>query len=237
VSAGARRWTTLACALVPLVLAAAVLRPVLGRTFYKDDYLHLYQLRDSGALEFLLTPHAGHIYLTRNAVFLVCHALFGLDGEGYYALAWATHLLNVALLFEVVLGFTQRRFLASFVACLWGACLANHGTLAWFSVYGHALATTFLLWVLLELAQVARGTRTYTRLTALRWGLLLFAGASSFGTGLAVALSFWAAVWFLAPAPERRARTSLAFAGLWLALAIWYPVQIRWHAALSGAAS
>jgi hypothetical protein len=62
--------------LVPVALVGYVHRPILGDYFKYDDFLHLYQIANFGVLEFLITPHGGHLLASSNFVFVVCEALF-----------------------------------------------------------------------------------------------------------------------------------------------------------------
>src|SRR6185295_3634887 len=90
-----------ALAVVPLLLSAIVFHGILQNYFYTDDFLHLYQIAED-PWRFLVEPYAGHVYLTRNAIFWASAALFDGHPEPYFWIVLATHLLNVYLLFRLL---------------------------------------------------------------------------------------------------------------------------------------
>lgn len=65
---------------LPVLLAAlaatAVNLPIVRNFFFADDFDHLVFLQNYGPLSFIVQPHAGHMYLVRNTVFWLHHALF-----------------------------------------------------------------------------------------------------------------------------------------------------------------
>jgi hypothetical protein len=129
-----------------------------GEFFHYDDSLHLYRIVNTNWLEFLVTMHGGHLLITRNAVFLLNYELFAGAPAGYFWFALVTHLINVVLLFALVRGLTGSASLACFGAALWGILPAHEGTIGWYSAYGHALASTFVLLVLLGVVRAAYTT-------------------------------------------------------------------------------
>src|SRR4029453_19475078 len=64
---------------IALIFSAVVYYPITRTFFFADDFFHLYQISNQSHLQFLLNNHAGHLYLTRNALFLLCWNLFGAD--------------------------------------------------------------------------------------------------------------------------------------------------------------
>jgi hypothetical protein len=224
-----------AAPLCAAALAAAAQAPVLWNDFKWDDFLHLYDRANLPLHAFLLKPHGGHLYLTRNALFAACRAAFGLDAGGFLALALAAHALNVALLASLLGRLTSRPWLGAGMALVWGASLVHRGTLGWISAHGHAWVGTGILWVLGDaVALRLRGAAPGARRVAL-WLAVLVAVATSFGVGLALAAGAVAWLWpFLGPA-ARRPRTLAALASLALAVpALW--AATHWgFAALTGA--
>src|SRR5262249_2860027 len=148
-----------------------------------DDFLNLYELVNRDAAQFVLRMHGGHLLLVRNAVFLLSFGAFGTSPVGYFALALATHLVNVVLLFRVVRRLTGSAKLACFGASLWGTLPVDEAALTWYSVYGQVLAGMLLLAVLSGLTGAAERGRA-RRAAPLTWALLLLAAATSFGVGL-----------------------------------------------------
>jgi hypothetical protein len=124
------------------LLAAA---PVLRVYFHDDDFLHLFQITNFGPLEFITAPNAGHMYLVRNSIFFLNFLAFGMHAGAYLAGAVATHVANVLLLFVLIRRLTGSARIACFGALLFAVCPANDGTLAWYSVHGHALVALFVL--------------------------------------------------------------------------------------------
>jgi len=169
--------------------------------------------------------HGGHLLVTRNLVYWLCYQLFGLEPAGYFVLALITHLLNVALLFAVILRLSQRPLCATFAAALWGLAPIHQGSLRWVSVYGHVMAGTFVLLVLADLSRIAGGDRAPTSWQLGRWTLLLLAAATSFGTGLGVALAFPAVAWLLLTPSGGRDRAALMLAAGTAAIAALFLAQ------------
>ena len=113
-------------------MAAAVYHPLLSVYFFADDFVCLFDIVNKGFLRFFVQPFGGHLLFVRNAVFYVSYLAFGFRAGPYYAVALATHLLNVWLFFRVARRFTGSAVVASFGAALWGTSPLCLGTLAWY---------------------------------------------------------------------------------------------------------
>ena len=201
-------------ALIPVGFAAVVYSPVLRNYFWADDFLHLYQIVNTGWREFVLTPHGGHIYLVRNTIFYLLHHAFDLDPQPYFACVLATHLVNVAFLFRLIRGLTGSSEVACFGATLWGVCPVNEGSLGWYSLHGHLLVGTVWLWVMSDLVSLIAAGRTISSRRILGWYLLLVAGITCFGIGIALAMVFPLVVFVLLPPGTERRRLTRWFAPL-----------------------
>ena len=165
-------------AIVPVAFAALVFHSITGNYFYTDDFLNLYEISHDGFFRFVPEPSAGHLYLLRNAIFYLTYVLLGPHPAGYYWSAFLTHLLNVFLLFRVLEVFLGSDRLACFGATLWGVSPINEGSLGWYSVYGHVLATTLVLSVVLDVGRCrTAGAPPRTRRIC-RWLVLLVTAAS-----------------------------------------------------------
>lgn len=202
---------------LPIALSALVYFPITGNYFMRDDFIFLYRIVDWNRLEFLLTQHGGHILIARNALFWLFYALFGTAASWYFAVVLLTHLLNVYLLFAVLHGQTGNAPLACFGAALWGTCRVNEGALGWYAVYGQVVAATCFLWFLHRLTRIGAGA-PQSRCATLRWMLLLGVAATSFGTGLAMALVSPLLAWLLLPASRLRTVTVRALCAVSLAV-------------------
>jgi hypothetical protein len=192
--------------LIALGMTALVYAPILINYFHADDFYYLYVLNDERLIEFLLTPHGGHMLVVRNAVFALCHALFGTDPLGYFVLVLLTHFVNVLLLFALIRTMTGSARLACFGAALWGMSPVNEGSLGWYSVYGHVLAATLVLWVLLQVVHVAQAPANARWWQPWLWYVALLLASMSFGVGMAVAMAFPVVLLVLLPASFRRTR-------------------------------
>jgi hypothetical protein len=201
-------------ALLPLLLAAVVFAPILRNYFHADDFLHLHALTNGNPLSFLVQGNGGHMYLLRNALFLLSYRAFGPDPRWFFAMVLVTHLLNVWLLFDVARRLTDSGRIACLAATLWGTSPVNGATLGWYSVYGQVVLASL---VLLALRVLARHLQAGT---ALRWRdatvcyALLLAGTTCFGTGIGFAIVFPLVVSLvlppaLLPRPVRRFLFSL----------------------------
>jgi hypothetical protein len=208
-------------AIVPLAFTAVVYFPLIHNYFYLDDFFELYRVVNEPLAPFLLKPMSGHLYVVRNAVLALCYHAFGMDPRGYYALVLATHLFNVWLLFRVIRTLTGSAKLACLGSALWGTAPVQEGTLGWYAVYGHVLATTVLLLLLADLGRLSvRGQAPSWGRLAL-WYALLLVGTNCFGTAIAAALAFPLAATLLVPRLVGHGRAAV-LATLWLVVpALW----------------
>ena len=124
--------------------------------------MHLASIASDRAAVFLLSPFGGHNYLVRNLIFYLTYHVIGLRADLYFWCVLITHLLNVALLFGLVRVLTGSATLACFGAVLWGTSPLQEGTLGWYTAYGHVLATTVMLLVLLSDRPAGRQRRRAT---------------------------------------------------------------------------
>lgn len=207
--------------LLALALPAAAYHSITQNFFAGDDFLHLYHIVNDSWLKFLLDMHGAHLLITRNAVFLLCYELFGMDAAPYFWLVLVTHLVNVWLLFRIIDALTDSGRLACFGAALWGILPAHEGTLGWYSVYGEALAAMFTLWVFLGIIRTANG-RPSRRWTPFLWVLALLAAATSFGVGIGAACVMPIIAWLLLPPSRERLRITVIFALLAVGLRLLY---------------
>ena len=136
---------------------------LVGNYFWADDFYYLYLMNDRRPVEFLLTPHGGHVQPLRNLVFGFFHWLFGVSAAAPLRRRAPTHLVNAADALRAPAARDGQRRLACFGALLWAASPLNEGSLGWFSVYGHVLVATFLLWVMLRVQRAAISTPSPAR--------------------------------------------------------------------------
>jgi len=217
-------WSGTTSLLLALVLLASawVQSALLQSGFYMDDFLWLYRIENLPWLEFVLKTHGGHLLHTRNAMFAICHELFGLEPSGYLWVALLAHVLNVALLFVVIERLTGRSAVAALISALWGMAPVHQEALRWVSVHGHVFAATFLLAALADMVRFVARSRSPTSWALVRWTILLLLAASSFGTGLGVAAAFVAIAWLVLPRGLGRGRIVLVFAVLTVTLTATY---------------
>jgi len=223
-----RRLGRAALLLLALALPAAAYHSITQNFFFGDDFLHLYHIVNDSWLKFLLDMHGSHLLITRNAVFLLCYRLFGMDAAPYFWLVLITHLVNVWLLFRIIEALTDSGRLACFGAALWGILPAHEGTLGWYSVHGEALAATFTLWVFLGIIRTANG-RPLRRWTPFLWVLALLAAATSFGVGIGVAGVMPIIAWLLLPPSRARLPITVIFALLAVGVRLLYS-GVQWLA-------
>src|SRR5262245_2705527 len=207
---------------VPVALAAAVYWPITANYFFADDFLHLYQVVNDPLAKLLVTPFGGHLYTVRNFAFTLLYHLFGPEPRWYFYAVLLTHLVNVALLQEVVLRLGAAPRAATAGAALWGTAPVLEGSLGWFSAYGHVLAATALLGVLASAARVASGQTRASPLRLAVWYVALLVGATCYGTGIAVALAFPVVTFLLLPPGRERRRSCAVLASLWIVVTLLY---------------
>lgn len=184
----ASRTTALAHGAVAVGFAAVVWAPLLRNYFHLDDFLHLQSIVNASLLQWLMESNGGHLYLLRNAVFALTHAVAGTDPQPYFATVLVTHLVNVALLFALLYRVTGSVHLACLGAAVWGTAPINEGTLGWYAVFGHAMATSFLLVLLLAIVRRLDDGDALTAADVARWYGIVLLASTSFGVGLGVAL-------------------------------------------------
>jgi len=216
---GVARAVNVAAALLPVAAAAAAHWRTIGAYFFEDDFLHLYDLRNGGLVEFLLTPHGGHMYVARNVAYAVLDALFGLDARYYLGTMYLTHLLNAYLFYRVLLVQGGSVAVACLTATVWASSFGVRGVVGWFAAYGHVLAATMILLALLRLSQRARADSAALPWTEL---VLLVVASMSFGVGLGAAMLGWVLAWLLLPAGRRaRGAAVLGAAAVLVPLLYW----------------
>jgi hypothetical protein len=225
-----------ALALVPVLVSAIMYWPILTNYFHADDFGCMYNIANNGFVEFLLTPNGGHLLFVRNLIFYAFYRMFGLDPLPYFVSVLLTHLANVLLLFLVIQRLTRSARLATFGATLWGICPLNEGSLGWYSVYGQVLTGTIQLWLLYEILGVAKTGQAPSRRRLAGWYLLLLAGATCFGVGIAVAMTCAAMAFLLLPASPARTRIVRVMSSLLIVIPVLFVSFHRLYAAISAGA-
>lgn len=199
------RLAATALPLLPLGLTLLVYHSIIENYFFGDDLYNLYQIANGDLLTYLVTPYGDHLLVTRNFLFYLCHRFFGTEPQGYFWVVLATHLVNVALFFHVIRGFTGSLLLATFGASLWGAAPLHEGTLGWYSVFGNVVVASCMLWLLADLARILHGQGLGAS-TLGRWVVLSLVAITSFGVGIAIVLVLPLVVVLILPVgPQRRA--------------------------------
>jgi hypothetical protein len=188
----------------PLVFAAIVYWPITRNYFFADDFLNFFHIVNDSLPRYLVTPNGGHLLVVRNAVFRLMYQLFGLYPEFYFGCVWATHLVNVWLLFRLVKVLTESAPLASVGAAMWGISPLCEASLGWYSVYGHVLVATPLLFVLCQVAHLAKQNRRPSRGQRWLWFALTLVMVTCFGVGIGIALALPFVLLLLLPAPPGR---------------------------------
>lgn len=191
-------------ALPALVFSAVVYFPVTQNYFYLDDFLNLYHIVNDSLVQYVVRENGGHILLTRNSLFYLTFLLAGPHPELFYWSAFVTHLLNVFLLYLVIARLTGRQGLASFGAAFWGISPLNEGALGWYSVYGHAVVGTAVLIILAQATRCVTTRQAPSRRVRRVWYMLALAAATSFGTGVGIAMVLPFVLFLLLYPIERR---------------------------------
>jgi hypothetical protein len=221
-------------ALAPLVLSAFAFFPITRNFFHDDDFLNLYEIANDHPFRFIFRMHGGHMLASSNALFALFFRLFDAAPAPYFWAALLAHLANVLLLFALVRRLTASRSLACFAAALWGTLPVNEGSLGWYSVFGHVLATTCSLAVLAALAHLdaRRGAAAVAG-----WVAAIAVATTSFGVGLGVAVAMPVVAFLLLPPGRERRRAVLAFSAFAVATPIaYFGLQHLYAAAYGGSA-
>ncbi|MCW5890016.1 MAG: hypothetical protein KIT14_05630 [bacterium] len=211
----------------PVVLAGLAYHGLRLTFFNADDFFHLYQVADGHTLERLFQPHGGHLLAVWHLVFAGFFHLFGIDATRWGLAVLATHLVNTALLWDVIRLLTGAPRLAAVLATCWATAAIQDGTLGWYSVYGQVLATTLLLLTLRSM-QRRREARPVPWPTLAAWWAAQMAAAMCFGIGLAVAMALPVVALVFLPAgaldrPRRLALWSLPVALILVWIAAMLP--------------
>lgn len=172
--------------LISIIIVGIVQSQLLFTYFFRDDFLHIYQIANWPALEFIFSAYGGHLYITRNLIFLIMFKFFGMNAFYYFLIVLITHLASVFLLFKIIRLLTGNNVIAFTGSVIWGMSPVNYATLAWYSAYGHIIVGPFFLLFLYDLFRIEKGIITFNLKIALKWSLYFFIMATSFGTGLAI---------------------------------------------------
>lgn len=211
-------WSALWASLA-ITAAAIAYYPILGHYFFADDFYNLYRIRNGPLLQYLLQPQGSHLLVTTYVIFYLTDLLFGANPLPYFVGVLALHLLNTMLLFAVIRRLSGSDLAACVGAALWGVCPTHEGSLGWYSVFGHVVLATSVLWLLYDLAGVERnGPPGWA--TRLRWVILILVGATSFGVGLATGLVFPLVAWLMMPPIRERRAVVVQF----VVVALFIPV-------------
>lgn len=191
------RWSIVAFALPALIFAGIVYFPITGNYFYLDDFLNLYHIVNDEVGGYLVRENGGHLLFTRNSLFYLTFQLAGPTPEAFYWSAYLTHLVNVLLLFVVIARLTGYLGLASFGAAFWGISPLNEGALGWYSVYGHVVVGTALLIILAQASRCVATQQPPSLAMRCFWYVLALIAATSFGTGVGIAMALPFVLWLL----------------------------------------
>lgn len=221
-----------ALVLIPVAFSAVAYYPIIGNFFFQDDFLNLYRIRNVNLWEYLWTPHGGHILLTRNTLFYLFAEIFGPAPSRFFWAVLLTHLLNVVLLFAAIRAWTGSMRLACLGATLFGTCPLNEGSLGWYSVYGHVVAATAYLPILVSAAHLESTGSQPSRRQLWTWYALTLVACTSFGVGigLAMALPFV----LLAILPRQRRPWLPPLVSLLVAVPVLYVASHLIYSMLSG---
>jgi len=170
--------------LFSVVTVGIVQSNVLFSFFFSDDFLHLYQICNWPALEFIFSSHGGHLYITRNLIFLVMYKLFGMNATYYFIVVLMTHLISTSILFILIKYITKNSLIAVACSTIWGISPVNYFTLHWYSAFGHVLIGPFYLLFLYDLFRIKNDEFNFSFLFTFKWSLYFFIIATSFGIGL-----------------------------------------------------
>src|SRR6185295_3558439 len=102
-----------------------------------------------------------------------------------------------------------------------GSLPVLEGSIGWYSVYGHVLATACILAVLVGITRVDPDQPPRAAVL-LGWGLLLCVASTSFGIGLGVAIGMPVIAFLLVPAGRARRRLLTVFAAVAVAMPLAY---------------
>jgi len=80
--------TTTAAVVVAVAASAAVFWPIVNVGFFADDWVHFYDIVNEGPGRFWVKNFIGHLQLTRNAIFLLHHALSACTPPPTWAGCW-----------------------------------------------------------------------------------------------------------------------------------------------------
>ena len=213
----------------PLLAAFLVQVDLVGNHFIFDDYLHLYKMSNGPFHHTVLASHGGHLLQSFNLVVWLVQHTVGANAGVYFLIAIAVHLASVRLIFEIVSRLTAKPSIAAFGAALFGMCPFGEGSIGWMSVNGHVYLTAAILWVVLDLVKASEKPAYLTPGVLARDYVLLLVAATSFGTGLAAALSFGVVVGIWNPVPAQQSRVIGVYASVALATIVLYFATIALH--------
>lgn len=198
--------------LLPVGLAAFVFWPRPDQYFQAEDLYHLYRAVNQPWPALLLQQHGGHVYAAFSTLMALCHALFGLRPDGWFATLLALHLVNVALCFGVMRLVVGSPALAAVGSLLWAVAPTHAHALDWFTMSGQVLATTMILAVVRSALAHAGGPGA---VRGALWLVAMLVAATANGAGTAAALVLPLAAFLLLPPGAGRRRSAC-----WLAAGV-----------------
>ena len=207
---------------LPVVGSLLVVFKILSNGFLYDDYVHLFEVTDLPFLDAI--GHSENQHLLHSFKFVVwsIKSLFGAEPVAFFSVGLILHLISVRLLLEVIYRLTGNYLLAAVGAGFWGMGPFAAGSLAWISVHGQVYATSAILWILLEVVRISEASLVISKSLVLRHALLLMVAATSFGTGLAMAMALPFLVAFWLPKSAQRTRLLAVYGAIAAALLVLY---------------
>jgi hypothetical protein len=160
---------------------------LLSTFFWRDDFLHFYQIANWNPLEFIFLPYGNQFFPFRQLIYYCLFKLFGVNSVAYFSIVLLTHIGSAYILYKIIHLLTGKPLLAAVGMMIWGISPGNYTSLAYFPAYGQSLTGFLFLLFLYDLTRIEKDKILLSMNIVIRWTIYVFLMAASYGTGLAIA--------------------------------------------------
>ncbi|PKN89106.1 MAG: hypothetical protein CVU51_01860 [Deltaproteobacteria bacterium HGW-Deltaproteobacteria-1] len=173
--------------IVALAVVLTVNYQLLFTFFWRDDFLHFYQIANWNPLEFIFLPYGNQFFPFRQLIYYCLFKLFGVNSVVYFSIVLLTHVGSTYILYKIIHLLTGKPLLAAAGTMIWAIHPGNYASLAYFPAYGQNLTGFLFLLFLYDLIRIEKDKISLSTITTIRWSIYIIIMATSYGTGLAIA--------------------------------------------------
>ena len=167
-----------------LVLSLAVVLIVnyqlLFAFFWRDDFLHFYQIANWNPLEFIFLPYGNQFFPFRQLIYYCLFKLLGVNSVAYFSTVLLTHVGSTYILYKIIHLLTGKTLLAAVGTMIWVIHPGNYASLEYFPAYGQSLTGFLFLLFLYDLIRIEKDKISLSTSTIIRWSIYIYFPNGSF---------------------------------------------------------